>query len=242
MRGDAVMVAGSAGTGKTILGLQYLVNGATKFGEAGLYVTFEELPEQIYRDALNLGWDLKELEKNDKLRIICTSPNLLLATEGGQNLLDIPIKEIHPRRIVIDSLSNLEMFTGHDQFRLEAYRLIRYLKTKGLGSLLLWESPNLIGDNYAISDMGLSFLCDAIILLRFVEIESAMKKAISIIKLRGSGHDKSLREFEITEQGIKLKAAFLGYEGVMSGSPKKSAPFIQATTDAWSKAFTKGKS
>ncbi|OLE83789.1 MAG: hypothetical protein AUF79_18135 [Crenarchaeota archaeon 13_1_20CM_2_51_8] len=68
MKGDAVMVAGSAGCGKTTLALQYLVNGA-KLGEAGLYVTFEEMPDQIYRDAKNLGWDLRKLEEESKFRI-----------------------------------------------------------------------------------------------------------------------------------------------------------------------------
>src|SRR3989441_8749006 len=64
---DAVMVAGSAGTGKTTLSLQHLVNGITKFGEPGIYLTFEQLPDQIYRDAENFGWDLKKLEEQGKL-------------------------------------------------------------------------------------------------------------------------------------------------------------------------------
>src|SRR5439155_1380370 len=71
---DAVMVAGSAGTGKTTLALEYLVNGATQFGEPGIYLTFEQLPDQIYRDAENFGWDLRKLETENKLRVVCTSP------------------------------------------------------------------------------------------------------------------------------------------------------------------------
>ena len=61
MPGDAVLVAGSAGSGKTTLALQYLVNGITQFGDRGIYVTFEELPNQIYRDAKSFGWDLRKL-------------------------------------------------------------------------------------------------------------------------------------------------------------------------------------
>ena len=63
MQKDIAMLAGSAGTGKTTLGLQFLVNGINKYGENGIYVTFEELPDQIYRDAANFGWDLKKLEE-----------------------------------------------------------------------------------------------------------------------------------------------------------------------------------
>ena len=119
MPGDAVMVAGSAGTGKTTLALQYLVNGITQFGDRGIYVTFEQLPDQIYRDAKNFGWDLRKMEEENKFRVICTSPNLLLETDG-ETILDEPIKEIQPRRRVVDSLSHLAMFVpegvGVDNF------------------------------------------------------------------------------------------------------------------------------
>src|SRR5216110_2855745 len=118
---DAVMIAGSAGTGKTTLALEYLVNGATKFGEPGIYLTFEQMPDQIYRDAKNFGWDLRKMEEENKFRLICTSPDLLLESQG-ENLLDEVIKELHPRRIVIDSLSHLEMFVAKGDLRKEAYR------------------------------------------------------------------------------------------------------------------------
>src|SRR3989442_12349433 len=107
MEGDAVMVAGSAGCGKTTLSLQYLVNGV-KLGEPGVYVTFEEMPDQIYRDAKNLGWDVRKLEEENKFRIICTSPNLLLESEGG-SLLAESFRDIRPRRMVVDCLSRLAM-------------------------------------------------------------------------------------------------------------------------------------
>ncbi len=132
MPGDAVLIAGSAGSGKTTLALQYLVNGVTQFGDRGIYVTFEELPNQIYRDAKSFGWDLRKLEEENKFRLICTSPNLLMQTEGGENILDESIKEIQPQRIVIDSLSHLQMYVPESDLRKETYRLIMYLKTKRL--------------------------------------------------------------------------------------------------------------
>src|SRR5437016_13762353 len=124
---DAVMVAGSAGTGKTTLALQHLVNGITKFGEPGIYLTFEQLPDQIYRDAENFGWDLKKLEEQDKFRLVCTSPDLLLEPDGAGQLLDSSIKEIQPRRMVIDSLNHLEMYLprGGDMERSLPYTQLR---------------------------------------------------------------------------------------------------------------------
>src|SRR5207247_7089302 len=111
---DAVMVDGSAGTGKTTIALQNLVNGITKFGEPGIYLTFEQLPDQIYRDAENFGWDLRKLEEQGKFRLVCTSPDLLLESDGPSLLLDSTIKEIQPRRMVIDSLNHLKIYLTRD--------------------------------------------------------------------------------------------------------------------------------
>jgi len=221
MPGDAVMLAGSAGSGKTTLGLQYLVNGV-KQGEPGIYVTFEELPDQIYRDAKNFGWDLRKMEDEGKFRVVCTSPSLMLESGDG-SLLDDVLKEIQPRRLVVDSLSHLEMFVKKEDMRMEAYRMVSYLKTRGISSILLWESPQISGTSFSVTDVGLSFLVDCIVALKPVEIESTMRKALVILKMRGSDHDKRLREFEITPAGIKIESAFTNYEGIISGSPRKVA-------------------
>src|SRR2546430_4159769 len=156
---DAVMVAGSARTGKTTLSLQHLVNGITKFGEPGIYLTFEQLPDQIYRDAENFGWDLKKLEDQDKFRLVCTSPDLLLEPDGAGQLLDATIKEIQPRRMVIDSLNHLEMYLprGGDM-RKEAYRVLNYVKTKGISPLAIWETQQTAGQAFNVTDVGMSFL------------------------------------------------------------------------------------
>lgn len=223
MERDTVMVAGSAGTGKTVLGLQYVVNGVTQFAENGVYVTFEELPDQIYRDAKNFGWDLRRMEEEDKFRLVCTSPDLLLEVHDGERLLDEPIRQVKARRIVIDSLSHIAMYIEEKDVRKEAYRLLMYLKTKGLSSVSIWETPQILGDTFSITEVGLSFLVDCIVLLRMVEIESSMRKALVVLKMRGSDHDKRLREFEITSEGIKVSSPFEMYEAVLTGSPRRVA-------------------
>ena len=77
-QGSTIIVEGEPGTGKTTLGVQFLYNGATQLGEAGIYITFEELPDQIYKDMLRFGWDLQELERQNLIRVICISPKLFL--------------------------------------------------------------------------------------------------------------------------------------------------------------------
>jgi circadian clock protein KaiC len=237
MPGDAVMVAGAAGTGKTTLALQYLVNGV-KQGEPGIYVTFEELPDQIYRDAKNFGWDLRKMEDEGNFRVVCTSPSLMLESGDGSLLEDV-IREVRPRRLVIDSLSHLEMFVKKEDMRMEAYRMVSYLKTRGISSLLLWESPQISGMSFSVTDVGLSFLVDCIVALKLVEIESSMRKALVVLKMRGSDHDKRLREYDITSQGIVVSTPFSNYEGLMTGSPRRS--YTEEAASNWAMAFAKNK-
>jgi circadian clock protein KaiC len=237
--GDAVLLAGGAGTGKTTLALQHLVNGAIRLGENGIYLTFEQLPAQIYRDGASFGWDLRKLEDENKFRLICTSPHLLLETDAGESLLSDPIKEVHPQRIVIDSLSHLAMYASRDELRRELYRLIMLLKARGLSSILIWESSDSLGYSSSLSEGGISFLVDCVLLLKSVEIESSVRKAILVLKMRGSDHDKRLRQYEITSSGVEVSAPFSNYEGLLTGSPRRS--ITEEAADNWAMAFAKNK-
>jgi circadian clock protein KaiC len=238
LTGDAVLLAGGAGTGKTTLALQHLVNG-TQFGENGIYVTFEQLPSQVYRDGVSFGWDLRKLEDENKFRLICTSPQLLLETNGGESLLSEPIREVHPQRIVIDSLSHLAMYADRDELRREFYRLIMLLKSRGLSSILIWESSDSSGYSSSLSEGGISFLVDCVLLLKPVEIESSVRKAILVLKMRGSDHDKRLRQYEITSRGVEVSAPFANYEGLLTGSPRRSV--TEEAANNWAMAFAKNK-
>ena len=219
--GDAVLVAGSSGTGKTTLGLQYIVNGIAK-GEPGIFLSFEVLPEQLYRDAKNFGWDLRQLEEENRLRVLCTSPNLAVGEPGIEVLLERAISEVNPRRIVVDSISHISMYVKNEDLRKELYRTLMYFKTRKLSSLLLWEAPQFAQESMSITDAGMSFLADAVVLMKFVEIESTIRQAIVILKMRGSKHEKHLREYEIAENGVVMKATFGQFEGIMTGSPRRA--------------------
>jgi len=221
MEGDSILLAGAPGTGKTTLALQHLVNGAMKFGENGIYVTFEQMPDQIYRDAASFGWDLRKLERENKFKLVCTSPDLLLAGDD-EHLLDETMRQLKPRRIVIDSLSHLAMYVEMKNLRQETYRLLNYFKTKRLSSLSTWETSQIVGQDFSVTQAGVSFLVDCIVLLRMVEIESTMRKALVVLKMRGSGHDRVLREYTINSHGIKLSKPFSGFQGIVTGMPRRS--------------------
>jgi circadian clock protein KaiC len=226
----ANLVEGAPGTGKTTLGMQFIYNGITQFNEPGLIMTFEEFPQQYYRDAETLGWNFRGLEQSDKLRVIMTSPEVGKAdmeSVGGR--IEAMAREIGARRILIDSLSHFERLSDDPvELRNVIYSFINALKREGLTSVLTRESPALIGESDSAEE-DVAFVADSYIMLRYVEIESAIRKALLVLKLRGSDHAKDIRQFEITSGGIEVRSKFEGREGIMSGSPRRmSESFIEA--------------
>jgi len=226
----ANLVEGAPGTGKTTLGMQFIYNGIAQFNEPGLIMTFEEFPQQYYRDAEALGWNFRGLEQSDKLRVIMTSPEVGkvdLESVGGR--IEAMAREIGARRILIDSLSHFERLSDDPvELRNVVYGFINALKREGLTSVLTRESPALIGESDS-ADEDVAFIADSYIMLRYVEIESAIRKALLVLKLRGSDHAKDIRQFEITSGGIEVRSKFEGREGIMSGSPRRmSESFIEA--------------
>jgi len=226
----ANLVEGAPGTGKTTLGMQFIYNGIAKYDEPGLILTFEQFPQQYYRDAMAFGWDFRKLEAEGKLKVYMTSPEVTkvdLESVGG--MIETMAREMGARRVLVDSLSHFERLTSDPvELRALQYSLINGLKREGLTSILTKETSSLLGETP--SDESVAFVVDSYILLRYVEIESAIRKALLVLKLRGSNHDKDIRQFEIGPNGIEIQAKFEGREGIMSGSPHRTMAesFIEA--------------
>lgn len=230
LRGTANLLEGAPGTGKSTLGMQFIYNGIQKFDEPGIILTFEEFPLQYYRDAEAFGWPFQELEKANKLRVIMTSPEVSradLASVGGR--LESLAREIGAQRILVDSMSHFERLSQNPiELRTIIFAFINALKREGFTSLLTRESPALLGEGDVV-DEDMAFVADSYILLRYVEIESAIRNALLVLKLRGSDHAKDIRQFEITGKGIEVQSKFEGREGILSGSPHRMADsFVEA--------------
>jgi circadian clock protein KaiC len=227
---SANLVEGAPGTGKTTLGMQFIYSGILLYNEPGLILTFEEFPQQYYRDAASFGWNFEELERQGKLKIVMTSPEVTrLDLESVGGTIERMVAEMGARRILVDSLSHFERLTDDPaEQRSTQYSFINSLKREGLTSLLTLESHALLGE-MPRRDNSVAFIVDSYILLRYVEIESAIRKALLILKMRGSDHDKDIRQFEINSKGIVVRARFEGQEGIMSGHPHHMADsFVEA--------------
>jgi circadian clock protein KaiC len=125
------------------------------------------------------------------------------------------------KRAVLDSMTHLQTITRDPvELRSQHGSLINGLRREGITSLLLSEDS---GPDFVRSDRGrLAFAVDAVILLRYVEIDSVMNRAVAVLKMRGSDHDKTIRGFEIERGGIQVQGAFVGREGLLSGTPRRA--------------------
>ncbi len=226
----ANLVEGAPGTGKTTLGMQFIHHGIAACGEPGLILTFEEFPQQYYDDAASFGWDFRQMEREGTLRVVMTSPEVSkadLEQVGGR--IERLVQEIGVKRVLVDSISHFERLSETpSELRALVYGFVNALKREGLTAVLTRESMALLGEAEGADDT-LTFLVDSYTLLRYVEIDSAVHKGLLVLKMRGSNHDKGIRQFDITSRGIEVRAPFEGREGIMSGSPRRMVDsFVQA--------------
>ena len=215
---SANLIEGAPGTGKTTIGMQFIYNGITVFDEPGLIVTFEEFPQQYYHDAMQFGWDFKKLESEGKLKIIFTDP------ETALHEFDKPtgefvrmVEEMGIKRVLVDSMTHFEPLAHNPYERRDIERrFINALKREEVTSLMLRENDSLLGSLSQITSK-VPFIVDTYILLRYVEIDSVIEKALCFLKMRGSDHQKDIRCYRITSRGIDVASKFSGKDGIMSG-------------------------
>lgn len=218
VEGYCAVLEGSPGTGKTTLGLQFLVEGA-KRGEPGIAITFEEFPEQYYENALQLGWDLRALEAEGLIKVQFSDPLTFL--QGLQDLeghVSELVEGLGAKRLLVDSVSHFERLTEDAQTlrRIET-DLVHALKREGLTSILLKENPHVLG-GWDRGDNRVAFIADALVLLRYIELESEIKRGVVVLKLRGSDHDKEIRQYTIQPGGLVVGEVFQGVGGLFIGT------------------------
>lgn len=217
--GETCLITGSSGTGKTLLSLHFVVEGA-KHGEPTVMVTFEEHPREHEKKARAFGWDLRDLENRGLLRMMYLRPIDLSVDEVLHRLHELT-NEIAARRVVINSVSGFELSlspSDQEDFREALYRLLATLTGEEVTTLLTMEVPDIVGGS-GVSTQGISFLADNLVMLRFVEIESQLRKALAVVKMRSSDHAKDLRQYQIGKSGIVVEQTFAQYSGILSGIP-----------------------
>lgn len=199
-KASATLVSGPSGIGKTILSLQFLKEGA-RDGQKGLFVSFEESPGRLFSLSATCGIELDRLVKEKKIILYHISPVELCVDSFHRQIISLIEKE-RPERVVIDSIADISI-TIADPTNLKNYLLSLVSKFYELGVTSILTSE-LAKDEFPITSTRLSVVIDTIILLRYKEEEERMKRKISVLKMRGSDHAKEIREFEITNKGMKI--------------------------------------
>jgi circadian clock protein KaiC len=209
--GYSMLVAGPSGSGKTILATAFLAEGVRR-GEPGVIVAFEQTPSQSRTRTID------DMVRAGQVGLINTRSLDLSIDEIVQHLVNL-IHRMKATRVVIDSLSGFELAvapTFRDDFRESLFRMVAVLS--GLGVTVVMTSE--LEDRYTdlrFSPYGSAFLTDAIIVERYIEIESRFKRVMAVVKVRGSAHSNELRQFEITDAGIIIGDPVQDYEGLLSG-------------------------
>jgi len=214
--GYSLLVAGPSGSGKTILATQFLAEGV-RLGENGVIAAFEKSP------GLTLSRALEPLVHSGKVGLISTRALDLSIDETLYEMTET-IRRLGAKRVVIDSLSGFELGlapTFQENFRDSLYRMMSTLT--GLGVTVVATSE--LEDRYfdlRFSPHGAAFLTDAIIVQRYVEIESQLQRMMAVVKVRDSDHSKAIHEYEIVDGRFQVGEAQPGYEGLLTGRTTSS--------------------
>lgn len=213
-----ILVTGATGTGKTLLVSKFLQNGCLN-GERAILFAYEESRAQLSRNAYSWGIDFEELEKKGLLKILCAYPESA-GLEDHLQIIKSEIAEFKPARIAIDSLSALARGVSNNAFRQFVIGVTGFAKQEEITGFFTNTNDQFLGA-HSITESHISTITDTILLLQYVEIRGQMSRAINVFKMRGSWHDKGIREYTISAEGPEITDSFSNYEGIISGSPTR---------------------
>lgn len=219
-RRSTTLIQGGTGTGKTLLGLHFLIEGVRR-GERGVLFTLEETPRQLRTIARSLGWDLAALERAGNLVIRYTSP-VELSTDRYLYESRNALRELRASRAVFDSLTTMALgVPSARRFKEMVYSIAKHLRALGSTAVMTSETPQLLGASQLAGD-GVSFISDNVIQLRYVELDGRLERAVSVLKARGIGHASELRSMAIGGDGVTVVGGrFQDLRGVLTGIPDR---------------------
>ncbi len=220
-RDSVTLVSGATGTGKTLTVTQFLQGGATN-GERCLLLAFEESRDQLVRNATGWGFDFDRMDRDGLLRVVCDYPDVS-GLEDWLVTIQAAIRDFKPHRVALDSLSALEHVGTAKAFREFVIGLTSFIKHEEITGLFTSTTESLMGGD-SITETHISTLTDSIILLRYVEMFGEMKRGLTVLKMRGSAHDKAIREFTIEKGGMIMGRPFRNVTGILAGTPVHLSP------------------
>lgn len=217
-RGSSILVTGTAGTGKSSVAA-HLVDAACRRGERCLYVALEESPDQIERNMTSIGFDLAQWRRADRLRFHASRPTSTGLETHLATVLAL-VDEFQPNVVVVDPISAFSTTTNDEAVKLMLIRLVDLLKSRRITSLFnALTAGNTMAESTAI---GISSLMDVWFLLRNLELAGERTRGLYVCKARGMAHSNQIREFLLTDNGVRLVDVLLDDDGaLLTGSARQ---------------------
>ncbi|RQG90765.1 ATPase domain-containing protein [Natrarchaeobius chitinivorans] len=217
-RGTATFVAGPTGVGKSTVGTQFLTQAAER-GDSPVAYLFEESPKTFVHRADSIGLSLDRLREEEKLSIEAVEPLALSAEEFAQRVKR-RVESNETGIVMIDGVEGYKVALQGEGSKLgrKLHALIRYLKNENVAVLLLDETDQVTGMPSATS-AKISYIADNVVFLNYVETGGELRKGIGVLKKRAGNFERTIREFEITPEGIVVGEPLTGIEGILEGTP-----------------------
>lgn len=217
-RGTVTLLTGSTGVGKTSIGLQFMKEAAGR-GERSVVYLFEESVDIMLHRCEAINIPVYAMMQRQTLSAIPIEP-LLHSPDEFANMVRYEVEQGNARIVMIDSVSGyrIALRGRDDELVAHLHALCKYLQNMGVTVILVNETENITG-NFRATEVGISYMVDNIIFLRYLEIQGELRKAIGVLKKRLSNFEKRLRELEITRYGIKVGQPLTHLRGILSGIP-----------------------
>jgi circadian clock protein KaiC len=215
-KGSSILVSGMAGSGKSTVATHF-VNATCASGHRCIYFATEESPRQIIRNMRSIGVDLQKWGDKKLLRFSARRPSLFgLETHLATMYRDV--EDFEPAAVVIDPMSALLSAGTTDDVHSMVLRLVDFFKSRGVTAL--FTNLGLVSGENAMTEIQVSSLMDVWLLLYNRESNGEHNRQLYLLKSRGMAHSNQVREFILSSDGIKLRTAYVGPEGVMTGSAR----------------------
>ena len=216
-RGSSTLILGPAGTGKSLLALDFVVR-AIERGECAAMFVFDEELGLLFERAKGLGFDLEAMADTGKLLIEQVDAAELTPGELSARVRGC-VEEKRARTVVIDSLNGYQAAMPEEKsLILHMHELLQYLNRQGVSTFLTVAQHGLVGDMKAPVDV--TYLADTVILLRYFEARGRVRRAISVVKKRTGAHEDTIREYRIDKRGVTLGGPLMNFQGILRGVPE----------------------
>lgn len=213
-RGTISIITGPTGVGKTTLGLQFMKEAAGR-GERSVVYTFEEVQETLLRRCEALNIPARVMVERGTLSVVQVEP-LHFAPDEFARIVRQEVEQQHASIVMIDSISGYRVSLRGEDIVTHLHALCKYLQNMGVAVLLVNEVRSVAGE-FQVSDVGLSYLADNIVFLRYLELKGEIRKVIGVLKKRLSSFERTLRELEMSRYGIKVGKPLANIQGILTG-------------------------